>query len=120
MGESIQKTVYFFGAGASNASDFNLPCMKGFFSQSDIEPEDYPNLLKFIQKTFPGIPLEELSVEEVITFLESSLDTFASFGGYPEAYIYEARREFDKELLFDQPIILPNTPIELLGLHPTR
>lgn len=94
MGESIQKTVYFLGAGASNASVFKLPCMKDFFLQSDFISGDYSNLLKFTQKTFPGISLEELNLEEVITSLELSLDTFGSFGKHPEASMIAAKREF--------------------------
>jgi len=94
LGERIQKSVYFFGAGASNASDFKLPCMKGFFRENDFESGDFPNLLKFIKRTFSRIPLNELNLEEVITFLELGLDTFGSFGQHPQAYMLEARREF--------------------------
>ena len=94
MLEQTQKTVYFFGAGASNASEFKLPCMKGFFRKNEFESEDYSNLLKFIQKTFTGISFEELNLEEIITSLELSLDTFGSFGEHPEAYMIAAKREF--------------------------
>lgn len=93
MIESTTKTVYFLGAGASHASEYELPCMEGFFREDDFK-EDYPNLLKFIKRTFSGISLKELNLEEVITFLELALDTFGSFGEHPEAYMIEAKREF--------------------------
>ena len=96
MGESVNKTVYFLGAGASYASEFNLPCMKGFFRENDFKSGNYYNLSEFIKGKFRGIPFGELNLEEIITFLELSMDTFGSFGKHPEVYIYEARREFDK------------------------
>jgi len=94
--ESLHKTVYFIGAGASRASEFNLPCMEGFFREDDLKSGMYPALLKFIETKFSGIPFNELDLEQIITFLELSLDAFGSFGEHPEVYIYEARREFDK------------------------
>jgi len=94
LAENTKKTVYFLGAGASKDSDFKLPCMKGFFREGDFKTESYPNLSKFIKSTFSEIPLKDLNLEEVITFLELGLDTFGTFGQHPEAYKFEARREF--------------------------
>jgi hypothetical protein len=68
--------------------------MKGFFREDDFKSGNYSKLLEFIKTKFPGIPFSELNLEEIVTFLELSLDTFGSFGANPEAYIYEAKREF--------------------------
>lgn len=95
MAEPNMKTVYFLGAGASHASEFQLPCMKGFFREDDFS-EDYPNLLKFIERAFSGISFNDLNLEEVVTGLELAVGDFGCFGKPPEVYIYEARREFDK------------------------
>jgi len=91
-----QKTVYLLGAGASNASDFELPLMKGFFREEDFKNGNYPNLSEFIKEHFQKIPFCELNLEDVITFLELSTDKFGSFGKIPETYLYEARREFEE------------------------
>jgi len=96
LGASTNKTVYFLGAGASHASEYKLPCMQGFFRENDFKSEDYSSLFKFIERKFSRLSFNELNLEEVITFLELSLDTFGSFGEHPENYIYGARREFDQ------------------------
>ncbi len=96
MDKQNQKTVYLLGAGASNGSDFGLPLMEGFFREEDFNNGNYPNLSKFIKKHFQKIPFCNLNLEEVITFLELSIDKFGSFGKIPETYLYEARREFEK------------------------
>ncbi|MHC4726473.1 MAG: hypothetical protein ACYS17_04525 [Planctomycetota bacterium] len=96
MPKSEEKTVYFFGAGASHASEFGFPCMKGFFRNEDFKSSEYPNLLEFIRTRYRNIPFEELNIEELITFLEFSLETFGSFGKQTDYYIDEARREFDQ------------------------
>ena len=49
------KTVYFFGAGASHASDFELPCLKDFF-KACFKPDEYPNLYQFITPHVAGSP----------------------------------------------------------------
>lgn len=96
MPDTIQKTVYFLGAGASKASDFKLPIMGEFFKGANFTGEEYQNLNRFIDDKFPGLPIENLNLEEVVTTIELSLDTFGALGGHPEPYIYEARRELDR------------------------
>jgi hypothetical protein len=39
MTDTSQKTVYFLGAGASKASDFQLPTMKEFFKGANFTGE---------------------------------------------------------------------------------
>jgi len=96
MNKQNQKTVYLLGAGACNASDFKLPLMRGFFREEDFDNGNYPNLSEFIKKYFQKIPFCKLNLEEIITFLELSIDKFGSFGKIPETYLYEARREFEE------------------------
>lgn len=95
-GEHFSKTVYFLGAGASCASDFNLPVMNGFFRKEDFDSKKYSSLYRFIKENFPNVPFEELNLEEVVNCLELSLDKFGSFGEHPDTYLVEARRELDK------------------------
>jgi hypothetical protein len=96
MADTIQKTVYFLGAGASAASDFHLPTMKGFFKGTNLSAIKYPNLKEFIRNKFRGQLLRDLNLEEVVTAIELSLDTFVAFGRHPEPYIYDARTELNK------------------------
>jgi len=91
---SPQKSVYFLGAGASKASDFQLPTMSEFFTEEDFKQDKYPALHKFIGRVFPKVSFKELNLEEVITRLELGIDRFGAFGEHPEPYLYEARREF--------------------------
>jgi len=95
MTDISQKTVYFLGAGASNASDFHLPTMGEFFKGANFAGEEYQNLKRFIKDKFPGLPIENLNLEEVVTAIELSMDTFGSFGERSHPYIYGARTEFD-------------------------
>lgn len=93
---SERKTVYFLGAGASNASEFELPVMKGFFDHGRFFSPSFAALHKVIDVNFPATPLEELSLEDVITHLELSIDRFGSFGRRPEGLLYDARKQFDQ------------------------
>lgn len=96
MTETVQKTVYFLGAGASAASDFHLPTMKEFFKGANFTGDEYQNLKRFINDKFTGWPIERLNLEELVTAIELSLDTFGALGKHPESYIYEARTELNK------------------------
>jgi hypothetical protein len=97
MIDTNQKTVYFLGAGASNASDFHLPTMDKFFEGANLTGDkEHQNLKRFIDEKFPGRPIEKLNLEEMVTTIELSLDTFGVLGKHPEPYIYEARTELNK------------------------
>lgn len=91
-----EKTVYFLGAGASNDSDFSLPTMQGFFRENEPNLEKFPHLHHFVKKAFPKIHTEELNLEDVITYLDLSVDRFGSFGIPPVGYLYDARTEFEQ------------------------
>ena len=97
---SSSKTVYFLGAGMSAASDFNLPCLRDFF-KGTFKKEKYPDLCSFIEKHFPDTKLEALNLEEVVTFLDLSIDEFGRFGNEVTPNLYNARNEFSK-LVYDR------------------
>ncbi len=70
--------------------------MGEFFQGGDLTNRNYLKLKSFIDDKFPSLPVEKLNLEEVVTAVELSLDTFGALGGHPEPYIYEARIELDK------------------------
>jgi hypothetical protein len=73
------KTIILLGAGASKASDFALPTMKGFF-----DPKAIPtNLEKFLSWCFQGVPLHESDLEEVFSFLDMSVNRLPTWVGHP-------------------------------------
>jgi len=74
MSDKPFKTVYFLGAGASHASRFSLPLMKGFFNKKDFSEAEYPNLKEFIHQVAPHTDIEGVNLEDLITHLELSLD----------------------------------------------
>lgn len=96
---SKEKTVYFLGAGASNASEFRLPVMKEFFEDTDLVREKFPQLCKSIERNFPGTSIEAVNLEDVITYLDLGLDQFGSLGKQPEGYLYDARVQFNRYVL---------------------
>lgn len=90
------KIVYFLGAGASNASEFELPTMDRFFRKDELAMEDYSDLRWFTDTTFPGDPADELNLEDVITYLELSTDQFGSFGKRRNTRLHSARHQFNE------------------------
>ncbi len=111
-----EKTVYFLGAGASNASDFGLPLMKGFLQKEVLFSEEYRPLCEFVVKNFPlvlkkkinmeeinledidpkDVDLKGVSLEDVITYLELSIDKFGSFGKHLDSALLDARKQFSR------------------------
>jgi hypothetical protein len=73
-----QKTVYFLGAGASAASDFKLPEMKGFFKEKDFPKKggEYPNLNEFLKTFYKSSDWGNFNLEEIITHLELTMEGF--------------------------------------------
>jgi len=57
--------------------------------------ENYCNLSRFIRDKFRETPCEKLNLEEIVTFLDLSVDAFGSLGEPPRAYLYQARRELE-------------------------
>jgi len=93
---SKEKTVYFLGAGASNGSIFGLPTMEGFFREDELALDDFSELREFTETIFPKILPGKLNLEDVITYLELSIDRFGSFGKRPYGNLYSARQQFNQ------------------------
>ena len=64
-------TLVLLGAGASMASDYSLPGMKGFFSELDSRPDDKPvdALNGFLQWFFTGRSRADWNLEEALSYL---------------------------------------------------
>ncbi|MBI3817449.1 MAG: hypothetical protein HY286_02070 [Planctomycetes bacterium] len=64
---SPKVTVYLLGAGASNASSYKLPLMRGFFGN---DKEAIPSeLLGFLKEFYDGVRINNWNIEEVMTYL---------------------------------------------------
>ncbi|MHA1228210.1 MAG: hypothetical protein ACTSPV_15810 [Candidatus Hodarchaeales archaeon] len=96
---SEEKTVYFLGAGASNASIFQLPTMNGFFREDDLAQKEFSELRKFIQTHFPGTTTEKVNLENVITYIDLSLDRFGSFGKPASGYLHDCKVQFNQYII---------------------
>jgi hypothetical protein len=76
-----QKSIVLLGAGASKASYFSLPTMKGFFDV-DATPD---NLTRFLKWFCEGLPPEEYDLEEIFSFLDMSVTRLPAWTGHPSA-----------------------------------
>ncbi len=74
------KKVYFFGAGASKASIFEFPTMRGFFRGEDLKLQQYDQLRDLIYELFPNTPVDELNLEEMVSHLDLTLDDLGKRG----------------------------------------
>ncbi len=70
--------------------------MKGFFRKKDLRPKRFKQLREFIDRNFPKIPLKEINLEVVITYLDLSLEKNGRFGKECDVYLLEARRQLDR------------------------
>jgi hypothetical protein len=70
--------------------------MKGFFRREDLSPKRFKQLREFIDRNFPKIALKKINLENVITYLELSLDRFGSFGRSPDSHLSDARKQFNQ------------------------
>ncbi len=72
-------TVLMLGAGASRASQRELPTMRGFFGPSlDEIPKE---LREFLQWFYPGTPPGGFNLEEVLSYLYLSAERASSWAG---------------------------------------
>lgn len=94
--EQILKTILFIGAGASKASDFNLPTMCNFFGDNLDKEPNVDNLIRFIRKLYPKKSFADLNLEEIMTYLDVAQDRFGLFGKDLEGYVIDANREINK------------------------
>lgn len=91
--KSVNKTVYFLGAGASAASGFGLPVMQRFFCEKHLPSKDFPNLKSFIQKVKPYSDIEKVNVEDIMTHLDLSLGDFGGKWQQDRTLEQKARQE---------------------------
>jgi len=90
--------VFFLGAGASHASEFRLPLMRGFFDEEYLEK--YPSLKTLIRKLFSKKSFAEVNMESFITHLEMSLEGFGASWNRPTGALFEAQKEFTSYVVF--------------------
>jgi len=93
MSDKPLKTVYFLGAGASKASDFHLPVMKEFFGKEDLSEKNFSNLREFIRKVRPYSDVETVDLEDIITYLDLSLEDLGSNWQQERTLEQKARQE---------------------------
>jgi len=68
------KTVLILGAGASLASDFNLPVMAGFFGP---HRDEFTDLFNFLEWLYPNHESSQYNLEDVLAFLSVSRNRMA-------------------------------------------
>ena len=93
MPKKPEKTVFVLGAGASKASDFKLPVMKGFLANVRKHDPREAHLYQYLKATLPSVPLSRLNLEEVFTQIELDLCGFASIKGLPQEILVTAKRQ---------------------------
>lgn len=109
MPDKPQKTVFVLGAGASAASDFKLPVMKGFLQNLNHHDPQVNQLYDYCDRFFPftydvGPPQTDfatLSLEDVYTQIELDEDHLASIQGLaPGLFLQQGSGE-----ALDQPTV---------------
>lgn len=85
------KNVYLLGAGASAASDFNLPTMQNLIFEGLFKKHEH--LSKFVERYYPSSKCEEIDVEELITFIDLCDGNFSFFGDYPDPDLWHVKNE---------------------------
>jgi len=87
----INKSVFLLGAGASTASDFNLPTMAALIEDSSFSR--YKRLLEFASKYFSNKKPHEIDIEELITYLDFVDSKYSVFGDTPNPDIWHVKNE---------------------------
>ncbi len=117
--EQARRTVVLLGAGASRASDYELPTMQGFFAEGLLTADSvdgggkYSLLWKFLQETY-GVDrkgdvskqLADVNLEEVITHLFNLEHSLLPINRHRKAELQSAREELDAyvyQRLIDEP-----------------
>ena len=96
MPDKPQKTVFVLGAGASHVSDVaepKLPLMKDFMTALSDVKADYPELCRYLRKTYRTRKFSGISLEDLFTQLELDIEGLASARGYPEEALAPVRRQ---------------------------
>lgn len=112
-----ESTVVLLGAGASRASDYKLPTMKGFFSTDVLTPETrkegekYYHLWKFLEDYY-GVKhairknLKKVNLEEVMSHLYGSLNSTLPIDQERRAFLASAREELS-DYVFERLVKTP-------------
>lgn len=87
----ISKSVFLLGAGASAASDFNLPTMATLIEEGSFFRHE--RLSKFAKKYFPGKEFHKIDIEELITCLDFIDSKYSVFGAAPNPDIWHVKNE---------------------------
>jgi hypothetical protein len=87
-----QKKIIMLGTGASYASEFTLPTMKGFFDESVQDKQPLSNYLKWL---YPGKTKEDYNLEEVLAHLDISRTRDIAWGTVPREKRYDSKIIYD-------------------------
>jgi len=70
--------------------------MEGFFREEDLAKNEFSDLRKFVKRYFPNIPTKYVNLEEVITYLNLSLEGKGCFGKEPDGYLCDSRKQLNR------------------------
>src|SRR3989338_1077423 len=87
------KTVYLLGAGASAASEYALPTMENLINEGLFRR--YNQLTAFIERFYPNQKVEEIDIEELISFIDLADNNFSIFGEYPDPGLWHVKNELN-------------------------
>jgi len=88
---SATKTTLLLGAGASFASDFNLPMMANFFDRPNDSVDTFSLVWEFVSRFYPqGTSRAEYNLEEMFAFLDLSRSKLPIWMGKPGDVPYHA------------------------------
>lgn len=87
----INKSVFLLGAGASAASDFNLPTMEALIEDSSFS--SLRHLSEFASRYFPNKKPHEIDIEELITYVDFVDSKYSVFGDTPNPNIWHVKNE---------------------------
>ncbi len=110
------KKVYFFGAGASKASIFEFPTMRGFFRGEDLKLQQYDQLRDLIYELFPNTPVDELNLEEMVSHLDLTLDDLGKRGLVEGIDSFQAQTQLMEYIVHR--LKLPDDPLK--AVDPTH
>ena len=87
----INKSVFLLGAGSSAASDFFLPTMTTLIEDTSFSR--HRRLLEFATRYFPNKNLNEIDIEEIITYIDFVDSKYSIFGDAPNPDIWHVKNE---------------------------
>lgn len=70
--------------------------MKGFFQEEDLAKDEFSDLRKFVETHSPNIATKYVNLEEVITYLDLSLEGTGRFGKKLDGYLCDTREQLNR------------------------